>query len=107
MSIPGYVVSQALGAARRVQQETERVFRVLVRHRLQDGADLPGEASRLLAKLENRVVHLRKEFQELERVHQTLHSGAEPLQEVQDLHRRIAQIEKRLGDSRDQPTPPA
>ena len=105
MSIPRYVVSQALGAGRLVQREAGRVLKVVLGQHTGSAVDLPNEASKLLAKLESRVVHLRQEFQELERVHRTLHSGAQPLQEIQDLHQRISQIEKRLTESRDQSPP--
>jgi hypothetical protein len=107
MSIARNVLAQAFATAQRVQGEAERILHGLVWQRSGSSVDLPGEAGRLLAKLEDRVARLRKDFQELERVHQALHNGAEPLQEVQDLHRRISQIEKRLSDSRTHATQPA
>ncbi|HSV07548.1 MAG TPA: hypothetical protein VLI07_13580 [Candidatus Binatus sp.] len=50
------------------------------------------------------MVRLRKDFQELERIHHVLNVGTAPLQEVQDLQRRIGDMEKRLGDARSQAT---
>jgi hypothetical protein len=45
---------------------------------------------------------LRQEFEELDRLHSELHQRTAPLEEVQDLHRRITAMEKRLTDSRNQ-----
>jgi hypothetical protein len=58
----------------------------------------------LIGRLENHVVRMRKSFQELERIHQVLHVGTAPLQEVQELQRRIAEVEKRLSAARSQAT---
>jgi hypothetical protein len=96
----------ALGQVRdtvhRVQTEVGRVVN-RVRGRSSSAA-LRCEAGELIGRLENHVVRLRKNFQELERIHQVLHVGTAPLQEVQELQRRIAEVEKRLGAARGQAT---
>jgi len=103
-SLARQALSQVRSTTRRVRAETERLVEGVRRRIPWSGPGLQTEAGRLLAKLEDRVVRLHKDFQELERIHHILHVGTEPLQEVQDLQRRIADMEKRLGDARCQAT---
>ena len=89
---------QVRDTVRRAQTEVGRVVD-RVRGRSSSTA-LRCEAGELIGRLENHVVRMRKSFQELERIHQVLHVGTAPLQEVQELQRRIAAVEKRLSDAR-------
>lgn len=102
LSLARQALSHVRGTVQRVQAEAEGLVNRL-RGR-SSGAALHSEAGQLLGKLEDHVVRLRKNFQELERIHRVLHVGTAPLQEVQELQRRIADVEKRLSDARCQAT---
>jgi len=104
VSLARQALSQVRSTTHRVRAETERLVEGVRRRIPWSAPGLQTEAGRLLAKLEDRVVRLHKDFQELERIHHILHVGTEPLQEVQDLQSRIAGMEKRLGDARCQAT---
>jgi hypothetical protein len=104
VSLARHALSQARSTTQRVQAEAERLVQAVRRRTPWSDAGLQTEAGRLLGKLEDRVVRLRKDFQELERIHHVLNVGTAPLQEVQDLQRRIGDMEKRLGDARSQAT---
>src|SRR5262245_39046395 len=104
LSLARQALSQARSTASRVQAEAERLIQAVRRRTPWSNAGLQTEAGRLLGKLEDRVVRLRKDFQELERIHHVLNVGTAPLQEVRDLQRRIGDMEKRLGDARCQAT---
>jgi len=104
VSFAGQALSQARSTVLRVQAEAERLVHAVRRRTPWSSAGLQTEAGKLLAKLEGRVVRLRKDFQELERIHRVLNVGTAPLQEVQELQRRIGDMEKRLGDARCQVT---
>jgi septal ring factor EnvC (AmiA/AmiB activator) len=100
-------IRQTLGQVRRSVQRLQGEAQKLVgQARNRAGSAQPtglrGEAGKLLAKLEDRVTRLRQEFEELDRLHSELHQRTAPLEEVQDLHRRITAMEKRLTDSRTQ-----
>lgn len=99
-SLARQALSQVRSTTHRVQAEAERLVEGVRRRIPWSGPGLQTEAGRLLAKLEDRVVRLHKDFQELERIHHVLQVGTEPLQEVRDLQRRIGDMEKRLGDAR-------
>jgi hypothetical protein len=102
LSLARQALSHVRGTVHRVQTEAGRLLdRVRGRS---SGAALRSEAGELLGKLEDHVVRLRKNFQELERIHQVLHVGTAPLEEVQELQRRIAGVEKRLSAARCQAT---
>jgi hypothetical protein len=60
-------------------------------HRRMLAVELSARQGSAARAIEDRVVRLHKDFQELERIHHIL--------EVQDLQRRIADMEKRLGDA--------
>ncbi len=95
-------LSQVRDTVHRVRTEVGRVVnRVSGRS---SSAALRCEAGELIGRLESHVMRLRKNFQELERIHQVLHVGTAPLQEVQELQRRIAEVEKRLTAARGQAT---
>ena len=103
------VLSRARDALCQVRDTVHRVRtevgRVVDRVRgRSSGAALRCEAGELIGRLEDHVVRMRKSFQELERIHQVLHVGTAPLQEVQELQRRIAEVEKRLTAARCQAT---
>jgi hypothetical protein len=104
VSLARRALSQVRSTAHRVQAEVERLVEGVRRRAPWSGAGLQSDAGRLLAKLEDRVIRLRREFQEIERIHHVLHVGTAPLQEVQDLQRRIADVERRLGQARSQAT---
>ena len=84
LSLGRQALSQARSSAQRVQTEAERLVQAVRRRTPWSDAGLQTEAGKLLAKLEDRVVRLRKDFQELERIHQVLNVGTAPLEEVQD-----------------------
>jgi len=102
LSLARAALSHVRGTVQRVQTEAESLFN-RIRGR-SSGAALHSEAGRLLGKLEDHVARLRKNFQELERIHRVLHVGTAPLEEVQELQRRIADVQKRLSDARCQAT---